>query len=527
LRNLSISSDIATASRLDLGRRARTSLGRFVCRAVLVALTVACGDDAPSGTAEGAFPEGVLFGTATAGFQVEMGCPTLPAQACEDRNSDWYAFITSEDTLGSGTAHLSGEAPSTGPGHWELYEQDFDLARDALHNNAYRMSIEWSRIFPEATDEAEDMDALRALADPEALAHYHAMLAALLARGLTPLVTVNHYTLPRWIHDGVGCHLSPADCAPRGWLDRERTVREIARYAAFLADEFGEEVDLWVTLNEPFALLLPGYLLPSEERSNPPARQLAFEDAKTVLAGLVEGHARIYDAIHAHDDDARVGVVYNLTPARPKDPDNPVDVQAAANFFYIWNDVYLDAVVLGRFDHDLDGTAEPRADLANRMDFLGVNYYTRVTVEGIDRSLLPALSPLLTLNPLTLKLWEDYPRGLYEMVKHVDERYDLPVIVTENGTFGPDEARSGFLVRHLAWLARAIAEGVRVEGYFFWSLMDNIEWNHGYALRFGLYRIDPEDPMKARIPREVADVYGQIAADGAISESLRARHPIP
>ncbi len=295
-----------------------------------------------------------------------MRCPTIPAAQCEDRNSDWYAFITTERTLRSPRAQLSGEPPSTGPGPWELFEQDFDLAADTLHNNAYRMSIEWSRVFPTATDDAEGFDAMRALADDAAVERYHAMLAALAARGLKPMVTVNHYTLPLWIHDGVGCHVDAATCERRGWVDKDRTVKEIAKYAAFLAQEFGEEVDLWVTLNEPFAVILPGYLLPSPERTNPPARLLAYEDAQTVLAGLVEAHARIYDAIHAHDDEARVGVVYNLTPSAPKDPDNPLDVRAAENFFYLWNDVFMDAVTLGRFDHDFNGTAELREDLTDR-----------------------------------------------------------------------------------------------------------------------------------------------------------------
>ena len=276
-----------------------------------------------------AFPEGFMFGTATAGFQVEMGCPTVPAEDCEDRHSDWYQFITSPETLESSTAHLSGEPPSGGPGHWELYEQDFDLARDELKNNAYRLSIEWSRIFPVATDDADDPESLRALADETAIQHYHSVLAALRARDMTPLVTVNHYTLPDWLHDGVSCHVDASSCSHRGWVDKDRTVREIAKFAGFLAREFGDEVDLWVTLNEPFALLLPGYLIPNAERTNPPARTLAIEDALTVLEGLVEAHARIYDAIHANDEVARVGVVYNLTPARPKDPENPLDVEAA------------------------------------------------------------------------------------------------------------------------------------------------------------------------------------------------------
>ena len=492
---------------------------------LLAVLAAGCDDGATEEAAPTDFPEDFLFGTATAGFQVEMGCPTMAAELCEDRNSDWYAFITDERSLESSIAHLSGEPPSSGPGHWELYASDFDLAADELKNNAYRMSIEWSRIFPTATDDVEGYEALRALADDAAVTHYHAMLAALKARGMTPLVTVSHYSLPTWIHDGVGCHVDAASCDRRGWVDKDRTVREIAKYAGFLAAEFGEEVDLWVTLNEPFALLLPGYLLPNEERTNPPARQLAVDDAKTVLAGLVEAHARIYDAIHAVDEAARVGVVYNLTPAKPADPENELDVKAAENFFYLWNDVYLDAVTLGRFDHDLDGTAERREDLENRMDFMGINYYTRVTVQGTPVSVFPTISPLLTLNPLTLGLWEDYPRGLYEMIKHVEAKYALPVIITENGTF--EDERSSFLVRHLIWVARAMAEGALVEGYFFWSLMDNIEWNHGYGLRFGLYAIDPADPTKARTPREVAATYGEIAGARHISDALRAKYPAP
>ncbi len=473
------------------------------------------------------FPEDFLFGTATAGFQVEMGCPTLPAEDCEDRNSDWYAFVTAPETIASNRAFLSGDPVSYGPGFWETYAADFDLAKDDLHNDAFRMSIEWSRVFPQPTDAAQSFEDLRALADPDALAGYHAILDALKARGMTPLVTISHYTLPAWIHDGVGCHLDLDACSPRGWLDRERTVTEIAKYAGFVAQEFGDDIDLYATLNEPFALLLPGYLLPSAERTNPPAVSLRFDEGKEVLVALIEGHARMYDAIKAADPTAQVGVVYNLTPAKPADPDEPADVEAAANFFYLWNEVFMNGVAGGLLDDDLDGEAEARPDLAGRMDYVGVNYYTRVTVDGLGRSALPALSPLATFNPLSLVLWEDYPKGLYEMIAYVDDAFDLPVIVTENGTMDPFETRPSFLVRHLTWVARALRDGYDVRGYFFWSLMDNYEWNHGLGLRFGLYGYDPEDPTKAREKRAVADTYGRIAEERAIPLDLQAEYPAP
>ncbi|MFH1437428.1 MAG: family 1 glycosylhydrolase, partial [Pseudomonadota bacterium] len=188
------------------------------------------------------FPQDFLWGTATAGFQVDMGCPSYD---CDDTGSDWYQWATDEYIIERGL--VNGDPPSMGPGHWELYESDFDLARDELSNNAFRMSIEWSRIFPDSTEDAHDMAALEALADEEAVAHYHDVLAAMKERGLTPLVTLNHYTIPLWMHDGVACYRNYETCENSGWLDGERLIPEIAKYAGYAAAQFGGEVDLWAT----------------------------------------------------------------------------------------------------------------------------------------------------------------------------------------------------------------------------------------------------------------------------------------
>ncbi|MEK6608001.1 MAG: glycoside hydrolase family 1 protein [Myxococcota bacterium] len=484
-----------------------------------------------------AFPEGFLFGTSVAGFQVDMGCPTLAASVCEDPNSDWYAFATAKETVGSANAHLSGQHPSVGPGHWELYEQDLDRAAGELSGNSFRTSIEWSRVFPTATDDLDGYDALSEAADDDAIAHYHALFQAALDRGLTLLVTLNHYSLPLWIHDGVSCHVDLDTCSPRGWLDRERTVREIAKYAGFAAREFAAEVDLWATLNEPFAVMLPGYLMPSAERTNPPAVSLRIDEAKEVTLALIEAHARMYDAVKEADvedadgdgDDARVGVVYPMVPVRPLDPDDPLDVQAAENVFYLYNMVYLNAVAKGELDDDFDGVAEHRDDLAGRMDYMGINYYTRITVEGTSASILPDFSPLLTFNPTTLQLWEDYPRGVYEMAMLVKDAFSLPSIVTENGAADPDDdgTAPSYLARHLTWIARAIRDGADMRGYFYWTLMDNYEWNHGMNIRMGLYAVDKDDPTKMRIARQAVDVYARIARAGAIPPEIAATYPAP
>lgn len=493
----------------------------------------ACGAEGPENLA---FPDGFLWGTAIAGFQADMGCPTLPREECEDENSDWYQFVTSPVFLTDEDVKLSGHPPSAGPGHFELYEADFDLAAHELANNAFRMSIEWSRIFPTATDGVDGHDELRAIADAGAVAHYHAVFAAMKERGIRPLVTLNHYSLPLWIHDAAACHVDLAGCQPRGWLAKDRTVREIAKFARFAAQEYGAEVDYWATINEPLQNSVFGYLLPVEFRTHPPAVTLEFEATKTASLALIEAHARMYDAVKAADTaDAdgdsvasMVGVVFPLTPGLPLDPENPDDVSAAKNFDYLWNRVYLNAVAKGELDADLDGVAEYREDLANRMDYIGVNYYFRFDIQGIgDDPVWPELSPLFTFNPATLTTTYDYPRGLYEMVMRVHEEYGLPVIVTENGAVDGDDTgyAPNYLVQHLRWLARAIRDGADVRGYFYWTFMDNYEWNHGMNVRMGLFAVDKDDPAKARVPRKTVAVYRQIAENGEVPPSLQEQYP--
>ena len=517
---------------------------RALVRAILVAglawlgSTACAAEDEPAGGAEPLDGGGgFLFGVATSGFQVDMGCPHLPAESCVDPHSDWYQFVTSPRMIRDPLTFLSGQDPAqVGPGHWELYPADFDLAARELNLNAFRMSIEWSRIFPTSTVGIHGFEQLRAVSNPAAVAHYHAVFDALRSRGLKPLVTLHHYTLPTWMHDAVGCHLDIEGCSPRGWLDRERIVEEAAKYAGFAAREFGNDVDLWATLNEPFAVILPGFILPNPERSNPPATLLRPEEAKAALVAMVEAHARMYDAVHANDridadgdgHASRVGIVYAMSPVAPKDPESPLDRKAAENVFYLWNMAFLNAVLFGDLDENLDGHAAPRADLVGRMDYVGINYYARIVVEGIEGPFFPQLSPLTTFNPLTLA-YGVFPRGLYEMATLIHERSGLPIYITENnGQSDPEnnaERETSHLIDHLEWMFFALDRGVDIRGYFYWSLMDNFEWNQGMK-PFGLYAVDPEDPLKARRPRPTAEVYAEIAREGAIPARLSGRPPV-
>lgn len=461
------------------------------------------------------FPEGFLWGSATAGFQVEMGCPTLPAESCEDRASDWYQWVSDPDIVADPTLHVSGEPVAHGPGMWETFEADADRMQ-ADHHSAYRMSVEWSRLFPDrSAATASTVEELAAHADPEAVARYHEMLAALRDRGIEPLVTMNHYTLPLWVHDGVECHPDPFDCEASGWVDKDRIVPWIGLYAAFLGQEFGAEVDTWFTLNEPFATTLSGYFAPGEDRSAPPG--VSFDEAATVAVMLhqIEGHAAMADAVRSHDTvdasgdgkEVRVGIVLNMVDIVPSDPESELDLQGAEHMDYLYHRVYVDALTTGAWDPDLDGVVdETRADLADRLDLLGINYYNEVVVTGLPIALAESVP---TMDFFPEFSWDPGPDGLGAVV-HRAADFGLPIMVTENGTPHVEEQGVEVLEGHLASLHAAMRAGAQVEGYMYWSFVDNYEWNHGFDLRFGLYELDPT--TKARIPRPVRDRFAEIAS---------------
>lgn len=489
------------------------------------------------------FPDGFLWGAAVAGFQVDMGCPTIPAEECEDRASDWYQWITDERLLEKKEdLFFVGGPPSTGPGFYELYPQDLARAKDELKLDSVRVSIEWSRLFPTSTEAvAADFEALQAVANPEGVAFYHRLFAELKAQGLVPLVTLNHYTLPLWIHDGAACHFDLEGCEKRGWVD-DTILAEARKYALFAGREFGAEVDWWATLNEPLANTLAGYLSPGKDRVHPPGLSLQAEAAKAVTFNMIYGHAAMYDGLKEGDTvdidgdgkSSMVGVVLNLAAVRPADPEDPDDVTATENIRYLYNELFARAIIEGKLDEDASGADGVfKQELVDRCDYMGINYYTRLTLDGMDRSasISETFSPLLTLNPFSpdTVLWEDYPRGLYEVIKAFDAKWKMPILVTENGYARPgDQPRAeALMVETISWMKKAIDEGADVRGYYWWSLTDNYEWNHGMEeMRFGLYEVDIEDTAKPRTKRPIADVYTSIVEANRVPETLEAKHPV-
>ena len=497
----------------------------------LVAL--ACSSDPTPENLE--FPKTFLFGTAVAGFQVDMGCPSNLA-GCTDPNSDWYTWVTKPELVADPATFVKGDPITASPGFYELYPQDMDRAKNELHGNALRVSIEWSRIFPTATDAIDDPTALKAAASADGLAFYHALFAAMKARGLRPLVTLNHYSLPTWIHDAYACHVDIATCKDRGWVDHDRILKEIAKYAGFCGREFGADVDDWATLNEPFtAVVVAGFLLPTASRTNPPGVQLKIPEAKAAGNTMMEAHAKMYDAVKANDKTsawggpaARVGLVYNIEPIEPGDPTDPVDIEAAKNLSYLLNDVFLNATIKGDVDVNLDGKTVHRDDMAGRMDFVGINYYARI-VSKAAAPLFPTLTPLLAVSIASFTNPDyAYPKGIYDSINLV-KKYGVPMMISETGVdnaSGGDPA-SPWIVQTLTWVKRAMAEGAPVEGYFYWTLMDNYEWNHGMSFKMGMYAVDGTDATKKRTARPSVAVYGRIAEGAKIPDDLATKYPAP
>jgi beta-glucosidase len=483
-----------------------------VTRAALLGLAAilscpSCSSDATSvtpaddGPAEVTFQKDFLWGSASAAFQVEKGLG----------NTDWGIWVKTPGKI------KNGDDPDVG-GADALLHMDEDVALlGKTGQNAYRFSVEWARVFP--TREAFDAGQ----PDAGALASYDALLAKLRAASITPLVTLQHFTMPSWLAD-------PREPSkPQGW-ERPESIDAFAKWCTFAASRWGAEVDWWATINEPLVVPLGGYV----QGGFPPGLTLELERALSVGKQEAIAHARCFDAIKAADPKSMVGIVQHLRAIEPEDPTDPGDVAAAARVRYVNTTWILDVVVRGDWDEELDGRLDGprdrRADptLAGRSDYIGLNYYSAAIASsrGLKLPVIDAsirLDNLPTERPKTDFHWDIHPKGFREVLDEVNV-YRLPIVVTENGIADSrDTNRGRFLLEHLYELGRAMADGMDIRGYFYWSLLDNFEWNSGFCPKFGLHTVDPV--TKARAPRPSADVYRRIATTGKVTKADIAAAP--
>ena len=483
------------------------------------------------------FPEGFLWGTATAAFQVEMGRGEPSTQ------SDWYAWVHDADNRARG--RVSGDLPEDGPGFWELYPVDFRLAKEELGNNAVRLSLDWSRIFPQSTEnvevaverdgfenvsgvevDEEAMRGLREIADGEAVQRYREILSKANETGLTVLLTLYHWPIPLWLHNPIACRDDVENADLRGWLD-QRTVVEFAKYAAFAADALGDLVDLYATINEPRIVSEHGYL--SERGEFPPGLndpELFLTSMKhlSIAHGVAYEQVKMWDTKSMSDlGPASVGVVCVLQYYEPDDPSNALNVAASGFVEYIFNEWFLSSILRGDYDMNTDMVVQPEEHLPHMVkgcDFLGLNYYTRWRIKHAEKGFGSRFD--FEFAPCTVGCtdsgYEVYPQGLRYVIDWAYQRGRRPIYVTENGVADAgDEIRERYMLEHLGQVHSAIYEDqVPVRGYFYWSLIDNLEWSDGYKMHFGLFRVDKGN--KERTPTKAATIYREIATSNRLPE---------
>lgn len=488
------------------------------------------------------FSEDFLWGVSSSGFQFEMGDPVGKNI---DPNTDWYVWVHDPSNVQKGI--VSGDLPERGVNYWNLYKQDHMIAK-RLGLNAYRIGIEWSRIFPKSTSAIEvgvqrasdgnianiDVDEsalenLEKIADRNAVSHYRDVIEDLRANEFEVFTCLNHFTLPLWTHDPIIVRKTRLRSCPRGWVD-ENTVVEFTKYAAYMAWKLGDIIDDWVTFNEPTVIPETGYMIP--QSGFPPALN-NFRVSRKVALHLVIAHARSYDAIKKIDNAANVGLIQNVIPSRPFSSERKSDKKAAEFMENMHNHFFVQSVCDGWLDKNLNGVKEKeevKSYLGQRLDWLGVNYYTRLVVKGKTSILarvfagIPAVPEIVpdygfVCQPNAKSAdglqssdlgWEVYPEGMLEALNAM-KKYGKPLYVTENGIADErDTLRPSFVMEHLKVLERAVSEEkIDVRGYFHWSLTDNYEWAKGFGPKFGLHAVDLK--TKSRESRKSAEIYGEIA----------------
>ncbi|MGD9703755.1 MAG: GH1 family beta-glucosidase [Acidimicrobiia bacterium] len=433
------------------------------------------------------FPAGFVWGSATSAFQIEGG-----AGDGERGESIWDRFCATPGTIADGS---DGTTACDHVGRWR---GDVELMRE-LGLGAYRFSISWPRVLPAGCGAVNG----------RGLDFYDRLVDELLAADITPYPTLYHWDLPQALEDA------------GGWPTRQ-VPEAFADFAEIVAGRLGDRVEHWTTINEPFVVANHGYLT----GEHAPGRS-SLRDSLAASHHLLVGHGMAMERVRAVAPGAKVGIVLNFTPSE-RIGDSPAAIDRQRIIDDIENRWYVEPLAgLGypsstaeRLGWDrsevLDGDLEL---IARPVDLLGVNFYTCRRVGAFEgERQLPA-------PPSTAMGWEIDPASFGSLLRTLHERYHFPrYVISENGAAMPDGIRRDgriddldrieYLHDHLAQVHDAIADGVPVDGYFVWSLLDNFEWAHGYRYRFGIVEVDPA--TLERIPKRSALWYSDLVSSGEL-----------
>lgn len=463
------------------------------------------------------FPEGFLWGMATASYQVEGAWN-------EDGKGEsiWDRWThTTGKIRGAGTGDVACD-------HYHLYKQDIAILKQ-LNQKSYRFSISWARIQPAGTGAPNQ----------KGIDHYKRVMDAALDAGIRPFCTLYHWDLPQWCEDR------------GGWPNRD-LAGYFAEYAGILGKELGDRIQVWAPFNMPWTFTNLGY----GTGVFPPGRAKYTDFLKAAhTVNLAQGEC--FRALKANSSKATVGSAYGMCPAYPK-TNSEADRAATARYHAMNNLYFLETAMRGKYPNAfvkeipyevMEFRAGDEKIMQVPLDWIGFHYYTRRVVsaaqpssQGSGGSLATEtqdtgaagndytqfVAEMPTQGPITDGGLEIWPRSIYDLVMQISREYGNPIIeITESGCgyldgpYGrdggrvPDKRRIAFFRAELAELARAIKDGARVRSFHAWSLLDNFEWNDGFTERYGLTYVDYRD--QKRTVKDSGLWYGKVAATNRLS----------
>ncbi|MCG3149744.1 MAG: 1,4-beta-D-glucan glucohydrolase [Verrucomicrobiae bacterium] len=433
------------------------------------------------------FPKNFLWGAAAAAYQIEGA-----ARADGRGESVWDMFCRKPGAV------WNGQSGAVACDHYRRFKRDVAMMK-SLGLQAYRLSVAWPRVIPNGTGKT----------NAKGLAFYDKLIDELLAADIQPFVTLFHWDYPLPLYNR------------GGWLNRD-SAEWFADYTKIVVAKLSDRVKHWMTLNEPFAFVGVGH----QSGQHAPGDKHAWAETLRVVHNVLRSHGRAVQVIRSH---GKLKPQIGWAPCgRTCIPATPNDIQSARAAMFtitertLWQHTWWsDPVFFGRYPAEglkVFGADAPKIEpgdmqtIQQPLDFFGVNIYWGDIIRG-GKQIPPAVG-----HALTTYGWTVTPEALYWGPRFLQERYKVPVIITENGMGNTDwisldgqvhdPQRIDFLHRHLRELRRACADGVDVRGYFQWSIMDNFEWNEGYKQRFGLVYVDY--PTQRRIPKDSAYWYKRV-----------------
>ena len=420
------------------------------------------------------FPKGFLWGTATSAYQVEGN----------NSNSNWSVW---EKTPGKIFENQSSDlACDWWSGRWK---EDLERIK-STHQNAHRLSVEWSRIQP-----AKDRW------DEHALEYYRKILMGFREKNITPIVTLHHFSEPIWVSE-------------LGSWESEAIVELFTLYVTKVVEALKEYCNYWIPINEPNVLIHQGYI-----EGNFPPGVSSLQSAYTVLVNLIKAHSSAYFSIKRIQPISRIGTAINYRAFWPKNDFNPFDIWMSKFLHHQYNDSFLDAITNGKLSFAFK--IEKLTKAAKSFDFLGLNYYSGDEVQFSPFKLkgffhersYPQLSEISENGFIA-----NVPNGFEKAIKWA-EKYEKPIIITENGIEdSKDQLRPQYLIEHIHKMWRAVNLNMPIKGYFHWTLVDNFEWERGWSQRFGLWRLNNSD--QSRVRTKSVDLYSVICQTNSLSDDM-------